>query len=345
MGSASLRLGSVFGFTLLALTVPRVAAADIFENSVRRDPTAAEIARVGRIQETCTLFFLENTANTVYAVTARHCFDNHNINTWCEIDGVFSTADNPGSSNGQCLQVIATDAKHDIAVFEARVSGESLTGPLFRLASYTPDPSTHISLTGYPSDDERLGSITTTTDCWVLDVETASPFNDSRMSDKSVHHNCSVWGGNSGGPVWVDGTRDVVGLPFNYHQQDSDDEVLSSSDTKDAPSIALMSDFIDKHESELRAAGIVISSSAQTNVDIENGESLSDDDDDTGLSSGTSNGTPSPGAKKLATANSGLASKVGCAAAPGPADSRFGIIAVIAFAITAGRRRRSSPGK
>ena len=210
---ASLRLGFAFGVALGLTMISRSSSADIFDNATRRDPTPAETARVGRIQETCTLFFLENTANTVYAVTARHCFASHNISTWCEIDGVFSTADAPGSGNGQCLRVVATDATHDIAVFEAQVT-ESVTGPLFRLASYTPAANTNLGITGYPSDPERNGLLTTTTGCWVLGDPGPSPFpDDARMSDKAVHHNCSVWGGNSGGPVWVDGTRDVIGLP------------------------------------------------------------------------------------------------------------------------------------
>lgn len=340
---AFLRLRFSLGLALaLGVTaVSRPAAADIFDNATRRDPTAAEIARVGRIQQTCTMFFLENTANTVYAVTARHCFDQHNINTWCEIDGTFSTADQPRSNNGQCLQVIATDSKHDIAVFEARVD-EPLTGPLFRLASYTPAENTKLGITGYPSDPERNGAITTTTNCWILGTAGSSPFpDDARMQDRSIHHNCSVWGGNSGGPVWADGTRDVIGLPFNYHQDDSDDDVLSSTDESDAPSIALMSDFVQVHGNVLAKAGIKITSTPSTSTSVSNGESLTGDDDD------DANGISSPGATKgdgtSATRPEGE-TNLGCAMSPSQRRSSFAF-PLFVLAITALRRRRSRPAK
>lgn len=231
-----------------------------FENAVRRDATAAEASRVAQlVTSKCASFFLENTANKTYIATARHCVE-FAITSWCASDGAI--VDNNGV-RGRCTRVVAGDGNRDIAVIEANLPHPSTGEATLRLASYVPSVETKLIMTGYPGDDDpltaRRGRLTTTESCWVLGGVVGSPYasQDQNTLDLSAPHNCSTYGGNSGGPMYIQGTRDAIGLPFTYVPDDYTRN--SATDLTTAAFLALMADFVSAHRGALRAAGIVIS--------------------------------------------------------------------------------------
>jgi hypothetical protein len=232
---------------------------NFFENSQRRDATALEAARVASFPGGgCTVFFLENTANKVYIGSARHCFEFAAAN-WCAEPGTI--VDNSGVE-GHCRRVVAADDHHDVVVLEVDIAHASTGDTTLRLASFVPKVGTKLVMLGYPMDEDpvnpREGALTTTENCWTLSDGVASPYvgqdNDVTI-DLSAQHNCSTYGGNSGGPMYVAGTRDVIGLPFTYTPDDY--QRRSASDLDTAAFLALTADFVGIHQAELVQAGIV----------------------------------------------------------------------------------------
>lgn len=231
-----------------------------FEQSTRRDASGLEAQRVARTSTGCTAFFLENTAGKVYMASARHCFE-YSVTNWCEKDG--GITDNDGVEF-KCTKVIAADSTHDITVFETNHPSHRTKGATtLRLASFNPSSKQRLIMTGYPCDEDpveggRQCALTTTESCWTLGSDVASPHTDDTTTlDRSFHHNCTTYGGNSGGPMYAEGTRDVIGLPFTYHPDDYNR--YSSTDITTAAFLALTSDFVSVHKTELVSAGITLS--------------------------------------------------------------------------------------
>lgn len=230
-----------------------------FENSVRRDATGSEASRVAKLTTSqCAAFFLESTTTKTFVATARHCVE-FAITSWCESDGKLE--DNQGRA-GRCVRVVAADVNHDIAVFEADLLHPAGDATL-RLASYAPSANTKLVMIGYPADEDpttaRRGKLTTTVNCWTLGDTVPSPYagQDDKTLDKSLRHNCTTYGGNSGGPMVVEGTREAIGLPFTYMPDDY--QRRSATNLETAAYLALMADFTSVHRSELTSAGIVVS--------------------------------------------------------------------------------------
>src|SRR4051812_31266701 len=75
-----------------------------FQNWVRRDATAEEASRVAYVTNIgCTAFFVENTQNKTYVMSARHCFS-HAITAWCNKGGEITDTN---GVTGQCTRVVA----------------------------------------------------------------------------------------------------------------------------------------------------------------------------------------------------------------------------------------------
>ena len=78
--------------------------------------------------------------------------------------------------------------------------------------------------------------------------------------DRQLMHNCSTWGGNSGGPMLKAGTNIVFGLPSTYRTS-SDSAHASDSSTMNADELArldLVSYFVLDHAETLAAWGVDI---------------------------------------------------------------------------------------
>jgi hypothetical protein len=232
-----------------------------FANSERRDATTAEAARVVHVG-LCTSFFLENHANKTYLATARHC-SNFAVTEWCASDGV--VIDNSGAQ-GKCTRIVAADVNSDVAVFEADIPHASSGDTTLRLSSFIPKVGTRLIMTGYPLDQDptnpRNGKLTTTANCWMLTGTVVSPVlgqDQDAPNDILAQHNCSTYGGNSGGPMYVEGARDVIGLPAIF----ADDFTRRSpTDLSTASYVELTRDFVGIHRAELEAAGVVIADEA-----------------------------------------------------------------------------------
>jgi hypothetical protein len=230
---------------------PELSPRQFFENSRRRDANASERALVAYVNG-CAAFFVENSRGKVFLASARHCFSSA-ITRWCQGGGQFR--DNDGKV-GVCTRVVAAATDLDIAVFEASFAHAPATQ--LRLAAYAPPVRTRLFMIGYPADADpttaRRGRLTVTENCWVLSSDTPSPYQDLR--DRSAHHNCSTYGGNSGGPMIAEGTLSAVGLPFTYVPNDYRRREAESLAT--AAHLAKMQDFVGRFRTTLDAEGIGI---------------------------------------------------------------------------------------
>jgi hypothetical protein len=222
-----------------------------FEQSTRRDPDAFEAAHVVNLNG-CAAFFVENTAGKTILGTARHCVS-YSITSWCSNGGTIR--DNNGRT-GRCTRVVAADTGHDIALFEASLPYTPTAEQGLRLAAYQPPVNTRLQMIGYPADQYRHAALTLTENCWVLQTTTRSPHADSNLQDRSSLHNCTTYGGNSGGPMIREGDDVVIGLPFTY--QPNDYHLRSATDLRTAAHLAQMADYVETHRTELENEGIVV---------------------------------------------------------------------------------------
>lgn len=231
----------------------RTIGSDInhfFTNARRREPTDAERNRVIRIPS-CTAFFVENTKSQTIVATARHCFE-FKETEFCDKGSGFTT--NEGVQ-GRCLNVLAGDSEHDIVLFRAEfpfVPGPERT---LRLSGFAPEVGTRLTMIGYPSDPERQGRLTVTDQCWVLQEFANSPYSAKKIFDESARHNCSTYGGNSGGPMLLEGSRIVVGLPFTFIPNDF--TPYPADNPKISAHMARVADFVERHRTILTEAGVV----------------------------------------------------------------------------------------
>jgi hypothetical protein len=232
---------------IFASSVP--SGRQFFQNSIRGDANQMESDWTANVKG-CAAFFLETNNGSVMMASARHCF-NYAITNWCQTDGKIVT--NTGKV-GRCKRVVAAQSNYDISVFEASFDSPPNPDHLLRLASFTPPLHSKLVMIGYPADKYRKAKLTTTKECWVLQESKSSPHYNLR--EESSLHNCTTYGGNSGGPMVLEGTNVAIGLPFTYSPGDyflRDPWKLSS-----ASHLAQMADFIRRKRSELEEAGVVI---------------------------------------------------------------------------------------
>jgi hypothetical protein len=268
-----------------------------FANSTRRDPTPIERTRVAKLMSSrCAAFFLENTANKVIVATAKHCFFELSPTDWCSKDGHFRAGDGyhdgpvtdttdggdvavtdggKDPNDGWCQHIIASDDTHDIVVFEGKFDGEtqhaSQGDTTLRLAAYIPATGSPLTMIGFPADQDpataRNGAFTTTESCWTLtDWPDPSIHTENvAWSDRNLYENCTVYGGNSGGPIYIAGSRDVIGEPSAYANNYAR---RSPTDVATAAPLNIMSDFVALHHQELVSAGIAFSEAPPSDLKL-----------------------------------------------------------------------------
>lgn len=222
-----------------------VHLAHMFENSTRRDLTSEELQPLIYFKSGCTGFFLQNTHNKAFIMTARHCYKLDFTNKCNNGEVQFFARQNNQWVEGTCEKVIAASIKDDAVIFEARFQA-SFTLPLntYSLAGTEPPACTNVQLMGFPGDSERNRRPTASENCWTqpyfsphvrkfkLDPKTKSATiadNESYWSHHNEmlkkwsqlditpgYYNCSVYGGNSGGPLQIAGQQIAIGLPHQY---------------------------------------------------------------------------------------------------------------------------------
>lgn len=191
-----------------------------FENSKRSiigsfDPRSKGLVRVNG----CTGFFVKNENDRNILVSARHCFA-FKAQEWCENGGMATVEFS--KQQLRCQEVVAGDSLHDIVVFrfEDSIRDRSFD---FTLGTFTIQKDMRLAMYGFPADPFNQGRfLTLTENCWVhLPYSFSAYMGDSNNSmNDNFTHNCSTYGGNSGGPMVLEGTRIVAGLPNAYYAND-----------------------------------------------------------------------------------------------------------------------------
>ncbi len=224
-------------FALILVGCPLFADSSVnyFSNSTRRAATSVEAGHVVRAGK-CTAYFVRNSANKVYVGSARHCFG-MSANEWCKT-GIFEDGE---GNTAACKGVVASDLGRDIVFLEADF--KKPPKQTFRLASFEPPAKSRLVMIGYPCDSDRQCALTVTENCWVIQPGVPSPH--KMMFDRSALHNCMTWGGNSGGPMVLEGQDAVVGLPFTYLPNDLAQS--KHADSSSAAHLAEMADFVRAH--------------------------------------------------------------------------------------------------
>jgi hypothetical protein len=81
-----------------------------------------------------------------------------------------------------------------------------------------------------------------------------------RSRDMHVKHNCSVWGGNSGGPMVKAHSNIAIGLPATYRRDRGESRPSNSNTTtaSELASVGVISGFVQDHRATLEEAGVDI---------------------------------------------------------------------------------------
>lgn len=237
-----------------------------FENSLRRDPISIEadgVVKVGSAtQINCSAFFVSNSQKQALLMSANHCFQGK-IREQCQAGNlwVFDHQDRP---LGYCQETLIENQHHDMVLFKMKVLPDVYLPQGLSLAKYDPRPGLALKEIGFPSDRFRNSKITVSDNCWVLKAPYRYAFVPPRwdtpagrgLTTRLVAHNCSTYGGNSGGPLIQVGSTTVMGLPDSYFLDDF--TLYSAQGSSVVSEMAVMSDFVLEHESTLKALGVKI---------------------------------------------------------------------------------------
>ncbi len=230
-----------------------------FANSRRRLATDEELRPIlnfyGEKGE-CTAFLVKNSQNRTLVMTARHCND-YSITRWCKNRGRVTTAD--GKSEGFCKGVVAAHHTRDIALIE--VDGFQPAADGLSLAGFAARIGTRLQMIGFPSDPVADNRPTVTENCWLQKNDDQSGNHPDGNRDQKGRHNCTVYGGNSGGPMLIESTDIVVGLPSTYTPEDF---VQRPPNTEYLAYMDLMEDFVNQHFQALVDHGVSIVSSQES---------------------------------------------------------------------------------
>jgi hypothetical protein len=217
-----------------------VASKMFFENSKRRSANSKEKKGLVRIyndygyttsidssgnivmkmdEAGCTGFFIRNQSGHNLIATAKHCFGGR-PKDWCKyptsrIEEVFT------GRFWKCKEMIVGDSKHDMLILKLEQGQRDKSGD-YTLAGFMPKEGSYLQMIGFPSDPYSPSSRGVVTEnCWVRKQSLPHPYqgkpeHQGTQNDKVFGHNCSTYGGNSGGPMVVERTKLAVGMPYGY---------------------------------------------------------------------------------------------------------------------------------
>jgi hypothetical protein len=192
------------------------AGANFFENSRRVDASPDQKAGLARLRG-CTGFFLKNANAKNLVATARHCFS-YDAPTWCKTGVV---KDEASGTDLRCKSVAVGDQRHDLVVLELEDAPRNRTLD-FELATFSLTKDLRLEMLGFPGDPYNgPRALKLTQNCWVIEPKTRNIYDDPNVvDDRTFTHNCSTYGGNSGGPMFIAGTRIAIGIPDTYAPND-----------------------------------------------------------------------------------------------------------------------------
>jgi Trypsin len=217
------------GFLLLTLLVTacggtsseqKITAGDqFFENTMRTTVSkkTIEARGIARLDMGCTGFFIKNSQNKNFVATARHCM-NYRAAEWC---GRNSIRDYSSGKKLNCLQVAVGDEFHDTVILEVENSTRDRSQD-FELGAFLLESKMRLQMLGFPADKfNTAGDLKLSQNCWVQNPASTSIYQMEVVRDDQVFkHNCSTYGGNSGGPMFLEGTRLAIGIPDSYKVND-----------------------------------------------------------------------------------------------------------------------------
>lgn len=188
------------------------------EHSRRRLASSDEYKGIYRLKtfggNQCTAFAVKNEAKKPIVFTARHCM-NYEASQWCEKVGEFKTADELESY--RCKQVLFDPKDSDFAALEL---DRAIPDDGYLLADFEPSAGRRLQMIGYPSDwyGKSLGGTVITENCWITSPKRVPVNVVTKITPNptAALHNCATFGGNSGGPMILENSKIVVGMPGSF---------------------------------------------------------------------------------------------------------------------------------
>lgn len=240
----------------------------------------------------CTGFFVRNDQNKFYIGSARHCYG-YQADEACKNNKIriLPSGSMKHKFIGTCNRIVAGTEKDDLFIMEMTLlnrhsepASEDLMQEVrgfyipLNLTSYAPPVFFPLKMLGYPGDEYRNSRPTVSENCYVQPDSTAAAIDaipenlrDPRyaewLSQKKAENpltaklgfrirkmNCSVYGGNSGGPIIIENSLDLLGLPLSYYPG-----LYNKIPENYATKFEEVKNFVERNLNELQANGIFIS--------------------------------------------------------------------------------------
>ncbi len=206
--------------SLLLSTLAVADQIEMFSANSRRatvaktDAKALSFVKIGG----CTGFFVKTTdTNKSFVSSSRHCFK-YDAPTWCKTG---SARIHATGEEIKCLGIAAGTQTHDTILLEFQNIPRDRSGD-FAYTNKMAAKGTRLEMIGYPKDgfltDRTVDTLITTHNCKIVAIKATNLYTNipEVIDDKVFRHDCSTYGGNSGGPMMIEGTRTIIGIPDQY---------------------------------------------------------------------------------------------------------------------------------